>query len=142
MFRSLRWRIAIPYLALILFAMGGLSVHLSGLIRQSYLDDLRSKLTAEAALIGDAVEGLSDWEATSGRFDGLAQHYADMLDARVTFIDAEGKVLGDSHADWRQMDNHLLRPEVQTALDRGEGVTSRRSRTMGYEMMYAAVSVR
>jgi two-component system phosphate regulon sensor histidine kinase PhoR len=118
-----------------------MAIHLSNLTRQSYLEDLRGKLTAEAILIGDAVEDVSDWDATGGRFDGLAQHYADLLDARVTFIDADGKVLGDSHADWKRMDNHLRRPEVQVAVNEGEGVTTRLSRTMGYEMMYAAVSV-
>ncbi len=141
MFRSLRWRIAVPYLILIVLAMSGMSIYLSDLIRQSYLEDLRGKLTAEAKLIGDAVEAMPEWDATGGRFDGLAQHYADLLDARVTFIDAEGKVLGDSHADWAQMDNHLRRPEVQVAVDQGQGISTRLSRTVGYEMMYAAVSV-
>mgnify|MGYP001024361705 CR=1 FL=1 len=141
MFHSLRWRIAIPYLILIVVAMAGMSIYLSGLIRQSYLEELQAKLTGEATLIGDAVKTVSAWDATGGRFDGLAQHYADLLDARVTFIDAEGKVLGDSHAKWMEMDNHLSRPEVQAALASGEGISTRLSRTMGYEMMYAAVSV-
>ena len=141
MFRSLRWRIAVPYLILILLAMGGMSFYLSDLVRQSYLEDLQGKLTAEAQLIGDAVGGISEWDATRGRFDGLAQHYADLLGARVTFIDLEGKVLGDSHAAWAEMDNHLGRPEVQEALESGRGMSTRLSRTMGYEMMYVAVSV-
>jgi two-component system phosphate regulon sensor histidine kinase PhoR len=142
MFRSLRWRIAVPYLVLILLAMGGMSVYLSDLIRQSSLDALQGKLTAEAQLIGDAVEVISGWEATGGRFDGLAQHYADLLNARVTFIDVEGHVLGDSHTSWTEMDNHLRRPEVQEALSNGQGTSIRLSRTVGYEMMYAAVAVR
>jgi two-component system phosphate regulon sensor histidine kinase PhoR len=141
MFRSLRWRIAVPYLILILLAMGGMSIYLSSVVRQSHLEELQDKLTAEAKLIADAVEAVSEWDTTGGRFDGLAQHYADLLDARVTFIDAEGKVLGDSHADWTEMDNHLLRPEVQAALDERQGTSTRLSRTVGYEMMYAAVSV-
>jgi two-component system phosphate regulon sensor histidine kinase PhoR len=141
MFRSLRWRIAVPYLILILLAMGGMSFYLSNVVRQAYLDELQEKLTAEAQLIGDAVETVPVWDAAGGKFDGLAQHYADLLDARVTFIDAQGRVLGDSHADWFQMDNHLNRPEVQEALEGEQGITTRLSRTMGYEMMYAAVSV-
>jgi two-component system phosphate regulon sensor histidine kinase PhoR len=142
MFRSLRWRIAIPHLLLILLAMGGLSVYLSDLVRQSHLADLRGKLTAEARLIGDAVETSAEWDEAGGQFDGLAQHYADLLDARVTFIGADGTVLGDSHADRTEMDNHLRRPEVQEALGTGQGSSTRFSRTMGYEMMYAAVPVR
>jgi len=137
----LRWRIAIPYLVLLVLAMGGMTVYLSDVVRQSYLDELQEKLTAEAQLIGDAVEMELEWEGASGRFNGLAQHYADLLDARVTFIDVEGIVLGDSHANWTEMDNHLGRPEVQAALEQERGISTRFSRTMGFRMMYAAVTV-
>ncbi|MGD2166117.1 MAG: ATP-binding protein [Anaerolineae bacterium] len=142
MFRSLRWRIAIPYLLLILLAMGGLSFYLSDLVRQSHLADLRGKLTAEARLIGDAVGEGAAWDEAGGQFDGLAQHYADLLDARLTFIGADGIVLGESHADRTEMDSHLGRPEVQEALESGQGSSTRFSRTVGYEMMYAAIPVR
>ena len=121
--------------------MGGMTVYLSDVVRQSYLDELQEKLTAEAQLIGDAVEMELEWEGASGRFNGLAQHYADLLDARVTFIDVEGIVLGDSHANWTEMDNHLGRPEVQAALEQERGISTRFSRTMGFRMMYAAVTV-
>jgi len=116
-------------------------VYLSDVVRQSYLDELQEKLTAEAQLIGDAVEMELEWEGASGRFNGLAQHYADLLDARVTFIDVEGIVLGDSHANWTEMDNHLGRPEIQAALEQERGISTRFSRTMGFRMMYAAVTV-
>jgi two-component system phosphate regulon sensor histidine kinase PhoR len=141
MFRSLGWRIAFPYLILILVAMGGLSVYASGLVRQSHLSDLEAELTGEALLIADTVKSASDWQGAGTTFDGLAQHYADLLDARVTFIDANGTVLGDSHADRREMDNHSARPEIQDALDGGQGSSIRFSQTMGYEMMYLAVPV-
>jgi two-component system phosphate regulon sensor histidine kinase PhoR len=141
MFHSLRWRIAVPNLILILLAMGGLTVYLSQLVRQSHLSDLQEKLTAEAQLIGDAVQAASEWDQREFELDGLAQHYADLLDARVTFIAADGTVLGESHADSAQMDNHLRRPEVQEALETGQGNTTRLSRTVGYQMMYAAVVV-
>jgi hypothetical protein len=62
MFHSLRWRIAVPYLILILLAMGGLTVYLSHLVRQPHLSDLQEKLTAEARLIGDAVRPTSEWD--------------------------------------------------------------------------------
>jgi two-component system phosphate regulon sensor histidine kinase PhoR len=142
MFRSLGWRIAFPYLILILLAMGGLSIYASEVVRQSHLSDLEGALTAQAQLIADAVKSTSDWDGTGTTFDGLAQHYADLLQARVTFIDAEGTVLGDSHADRREMDNHLGRPEVRDALDAWQGSSMRFSQTMGYEMVYAAVPVR
>lgn len=142
MFQSIRWRIAMPYMMLILLTMVGLAIYLSGLVRDSYLSDLEAKLTAEAELIADAVGTANAWEEPDGEFDAWAQHYADLLDARVTFIDAEGLVLGDSHAERSQMDNHLRRPEVQSSLKDEQGISMRMSRTMNYEMMYAAVPVR
>ncbi len=142
MFRSLRWRIAIPYLILILLTMGGLSVYLSDLVRQSHLTDLREKLTAEARLIGDAVATTAEWGEVGGDLGAQARYYRDLLDARVTFVTADGTVVGDSHAEPADMDNHLRRVEIQQALTAGQGSSTRFSRTMGFEMMYAAVPVR
>jgi two-component system phosphate regulon sensor histidine kinase PhoR len=56
-------------------------------------------------------------------------------------IGADGIVLGESHEDKGQMDNHLYRPEVQQALAEGQGSSIRYSRTVRYDMMYAAVPV-
>ncbi|MEA3345019.1 MAG: ATP-binding protein [Chloroflexota bacterium] len=139
MFRSIRWRIAIPYMLLILLAMAGLVLHLSKLVRGAHLDDLEAQLTAEAQLIEDALTSSPAWDEPDGDLDPSAQHYAELLKARVTLIGADGTVLGESHEDRAQMDNHLYRPEVQQALARGQGSSLRFSRTMDYEMMYVAI---
>ena len=140
LFRSIRWRIALSFVILILLAMAGLVVYLSMLVRDAHLDDLKNQLVAEAQLIGDALASSPAWEER-GDLDALALHYADLLDARVTFIAMDGTVLGESHEDRSQMDNHLYRPEVQQALTTGQGSSIRYSRTVGYEMMYVAVPV-
>ena len=59
----------------------------------------------------------------------------------MTISAADGVVLAESHADRTEMDNHLLRPEVQQALNTGHGNSMRHSDTLGYEMMYTAVPV-
>ena len=141
MLHTIRWRIAVPYLALILLIMAGLTLYLSDWVQQTHLEELEAKLTAEAVLIGDAVGSSAAWESADDGLDGMAQHYADLLDARVTFIGAEGIVLGESHGDRKRMDNHLQRPEVQQALETGKGSSKRLSRTMGYQMMYVAIPV-
>jgi two-component system phosphate regulon sensor histidine kinase PhoR len=94
------------------------------------LADLQAKLTAEALLIEDALASSSAWDEPGGDLDPVARHYADLLDARVTFIGADGAVLGESHDDRTQMDNHLYRPEVQQALNTGQGSSIRYSRTV------------
>jgi two-component system phosphate regulon sensor histidine kinase PhoR len=141
MFGNIRWRIAIPYMILILLAMAGLVVYLSDLVRDAHLADLQAQLTKEAQLIGDVLLSSPISGEPDGDFDPLTQHYADLLGARVTIIGVDGTVLGESHEDRTQMDNHLYRPEVQQALAEGQGSSIRFSRTVGYDMMYVAVPV-
>lgn len=58
---------------------------------------------------------------------------------RITVIGADGSVLYESDADVSSMDNHLERPEVQEAIQNGEGQTVRRSSTMGMNTFYYTV---
>lgn len=141
MFRSIRWRIAFPFLALILPAMAALGIYISSLVEGTYLSGLQSRLTADARLISDALRADPAWNGLGEDLNAEAQRYADLLGARVTLIAADGAVLGESHEDRTQMDNHLFRPEVQQALREGQGVALRFSHTLGREMMYVAVPV-
>jgi two-component system phosphate regulon sensor histidine kinase PhoR len=138
---SIRWRIAIPYVCLILVAMGGLAVYLSNVVRDAYLDSLEAQLGGEAQVIGDVLAPLLAQDEPGTTLDVQANHYANLLDARVTIIGADGVVLGESHEDRTQMDNHLFRPEVQQALAEGQGSSIRLSRTVEYDMMYVAQRV-
>ncbi|KPL23730.1 MAG: hypothetical protein AMJ93_04005 [Anaerolineae bacterium SM23_84] len=141
MFRNIRWRIAIPYIVLILLAMLSLTVYLSGFMRDAHLGDLRAQLANEAVLVGEALTGPLAEGDPAETLDALAAHYAELLGARVTIIGPDGTVLGESHEDRTQMDNHLYRPEVQQALTSGQGSSIRFSRTVGYQMMYVAIPV-
>ncbi len=58
---------------------------------------------------------------------------------RITYIDTDGKVLFDNFSDIRTMDNHLNRPEVQTALKQGSGDATRVSDTLLEQTYYHAV---
>ena len=141
MFRSIRWRILLPYVGLILTAMLVLGFYLTSFVGQTYKNDLESKLAAEGRMIGDAI--LPDLE-TSGaapNLDPQARHWASVLDARVTIIAPDGTVWGESDENRALMSNHSDRPEVIQALANGEGSSSRFSQTLGYSMMYTAVTI-
>jgi two-component system phosphate regulon sensor histidine kinase PhoR len=140
-FRSIRWRIAVPYVLLILAVTAGLVLYLSDFVREAYLAHLEDSLTAQARLLADALQPLLAEEPPPEDLDALARHYAALLGARITLIRADGLVLGESHEDRATMDNHLQRPEVQGALTRGLGFSTRFSHTVGYEMMYVAAPV-
>lgn len=75
---------------------------------------------------------------------GIAQGGESFLDKlstdgyRITWIDADGKVLFDTDADAGKMENHLNREEVQLALKDGYGESARYSATLTEQQLYAA----
>lgn len=146
----IRWRIAVPFVVLILVAMIGLSLYLYHSQREAYMQSLEAQLSAEARLLADALalplsqaasdalSGTPHPSETGSPLDIAAKRYAELLGARVTIIGADGTVLGESHEDRTRMDNHSNRPEVRAALAAGEGIAIRFSRTLDTDMMYLA----
>ena len=57
---------------------------------------------------------------------------------RITLIASDGTVLFES-ATSQQMENHLSRPEIQAAMQKGVGRDRRDSQTLGYETYYYAM---
>ena len=140
MFKSIRWRIAITFVVLILVCMGGLSAYLLHFVKGNYLESLRTQLTDEAQLVGDASKPYFEGEQAKG-IDTIADRLGNKIDARITIIDADGVVLGDSEKDPRTMENHGNRPEVIEALSGEVGSSIRYSTTLGCDMMYVAVPI-
>ena len=144
MFRNIRWRIAIPYLVLILLVMGGLTAYLSQLVNQAYLAALQRQLLAEARLLANEAEiwfAAATPPVNSPTVQQQVIQWAELLEVRVTLIAPEGTVLAESYEDPNLLDNHLYRAEVQEALTTNEGNAIRFSDTLGEEVMYAAVPV-
>ncbi len=141
MFQTIRWRIAWPFVLLILIAMTALGILISNFVRQIYLSNLEARLTSEARMVGDVLKPVLLSSDQQAGLDTIAKHWASVVDARVTIITVDGTVLGESHEDRATMDNHLSRPEVAAALKAGSGSSNRFSHTVGYQMMYTAVAV-
>lgn len=100
-------------------------------------EDLVSRAELAAAMLRGRPPAPS-LDAEAGRLAAVAR-------ARVTFIDATGRVLGDSEVPQEALDaleNHATRPEVVDALRTGRGTASRRSSTTGGDFLYAAAPVR
>lgn len=65
-----------------------------------------------------------------------ANAFSEILNgARVTFMDAQGNVLGDSMAE-SNLKNHSDRSEIKDAIFNGEGFAVRGSSTLGKNMVY------
>lgn len=140
MFHSIRWRITIPYVILILLTMLALGLYLSKFVEDTYLEYTEDKLRTEARFLGDVILPLLK-NKEEIRLDQAAKHWANILEARVTIIAPDGTVIGESHEDRAKMDNHLNRPEVASAIKDGQGSSTRFSHTVGYQMMYTAVLI-
>jgi len=77
--------------------------------------------------------------------DEEADRLGDLLGARVTFIAADGRVVGDSAETLdgvAAMENHRDRPEVVAARASGLGRARRYSATLKIDMLYVAAPVR
>lgn len=142
MFRTIWARIAIPHIILILAATAALTIYFSNIVQDSYLADLEDQLSAEAQLVSDSASPLLAEGAAGDGIDTLVKRLGQLLQARVTVINPDGVVVGDSEEDPATMENHSSRPEVQTALSGNQGKSTHYSRTLGYRMMYITVPVR
>ena len=94
-----------------------------------------------ATLLGDAHEAGSTVPLD---LDREADRIGALLNARVTFVAADGRVVGDSSepADaLASMENHLTRPEIVEAGRSGLGRARRYSDTLHIDMIYVAVPV-
>ena len=69
-------------------------------------------------------------------------HIANQLNLRVTVIDVAGRVISDSQADAKQMENHFDRTEIQQAKTEGSGKASRFSVTLQESMLYVALPIK
>ena len=110
-------------------------------MRQQMLDQLRESLQQQITTVDEVVTTQLSPDASIREFDTLAERVGQRLHARLTFIDLDGRVLGDTMVpagNVPQMENHGSRPEVIDALAKGWGWSLRRSVTLGEDLLYVA----
>jgi len=109
-------------------------------LRRTMTADIEASLIQQVQLLASLA---AEWPDTLDA-DPEAVTLGRMLQARVTIIQSDGTVIGDSDvtpARLGAVENHLTRVEVQAALQTGVGVGVRRSSTTGEDTMYAAARV-
>jgi two-component system phosphate regulon sensor histidine kinase PhoR len=141
MFRSIRWRITISFILVVLIIMGILGAYLVNSTRNSQLDNLRSQLENEARITAEAsLPGFLSPDESSD-LNALANKLGMEIETRVTIIALNGTVLGDSEEEPSTMENHANRPEIMDALATGVGESTRYSTTLGQMMIYVAIPI-
>ncbi|MGI8550707.1 MAG: ATP-binding protein [Dehalococcoidia bacterium] len=140
--RSLRARIALAYMALIVVSMASLGFALVRMEEARFRRSLDEQLLADARLVTEAVmPALRDGGGIAA-FDPITKRLGRESGARVTIIAVDGVVLGDSENNPYPLENHGRRPEVLQALLTGVGRSTRHSATEQRDFTYLAVPVR
>jgi two-component system phosphate regulon sensor histidine kinase PhoR len=124
-------------------AVGLVALLESSSVRAQIRDRIERTLVTQARMAAEVLAHHA--QIAPGEIDDEADTIGGMLDARVTFIAADGTVVGDSAedgADLAALENHGRRPEVVAARQSGLGVAQRHSATLGVDMLYVAVPAR
>jgi two-component system, OmpR family, phosphate regulon sensor histidine kinase PhoR len=141
LFRSIFWKITIPITLLFVIGMGILGFYLVGSISTIQITNLRISKLNEARLIAEDSIPLLIKQGGREELAAMARTLGREIDSRVTIIARDGTVLGDSEEDPLTMENHVSRPEVQDALTKGIGESTRFSGTTRQNTMYIAVPI-
>ena len=144
---NIRTQLTFRYIIIVLLVLFAMYLYLGTALKGLLSDRVTEDLEVHAALTREIlIEKLPSkdnfsYDAIDPLVDGLGK----TSPARLTFIDTEGIVWGDTERDGaalRTMDNHLTRPEVQDALQFGSGIRDRYSSdTTQTEFRYYAMPI-
>lgn len=147
----MRKNIFLHYMVLIIIGVSITGFFTSKLAQKFYRYEVEERLVNLASLIQYQIQqNISKGDRID--FDRAAKDYAQILNryansnsdlqdlnARVTFIDFDGRVIGESQASYLEMENHLNRKEIKEAIQGKVGSDSRFSNTLKVEFLYVAV---
>lgn len=136
--RSLLWQMYPAVLLIMLVCLVLIYLNVSYFLHQFYEAEKRVDLEVRAQLVRAQMADSAE-SANTEAINAVCKKLGDETHTRITVISPEGKVLGESQKKPEEMENHLLRPEIQQALSGRTGFNIRPSTTLHQQMMYVAV---
>ncbi len=133
------WNLCACFSAVALLTGGLVGWQVESRLEQSLLEDLRLNLETDCRiLVPFAAEILR-----AGGPAGLQAELESLKQSgvRITLVRPDGRVVGDSHEDPGNMDDHSTRPEIVQARTEPFGSARRHSHTVGYDMQYVALHI-
>ena len=136
--KRIRWKLLSGYLMVVLLCTGVLGLYLTFTLKSFFITQIEQHLFSEANLLLSYLPDLSE----NPSLDEFARSLKHQVEARITILNSEGKVLGDSDQASSSMENHLFRPEIQEALQKGRGTAIRFSSTLHQNLIYVALPIK
>lgn len=146
-------KIFLYYMILILIGVSVTGFFISELFQKYYINEVEDKLKNEALLIQYSLSSeLLDHKKLD--FDLLAKNFAKILsdslesaqheaiNTRITLIDYQGTVVGESETNYLVMENHLERKEIKEAINGNFGSDIRFSNTLKMDFLYIALPLK
>ena len=138
---SLKTRLALTTFLFIL-AIGTIVGALFHIFLEKYFtENLAKELTSHIDLISQYLTS-TKYANKELNISWLSRQIINQPELRITIISEDGTVLAETHHDHKTMENHLTRPEVQTALKGATGYRVQKSGILGIPYMYVAKSIK
>jgi two-component system phosphate regulon sensor histidine kinase PhoR len=138
-------KLFLTYLLLSILGLSVAGVLISLSEKKRFLTDIEQNMISEVQLLSNIfAESLKD-SSNMAKADSLADELGSEIQGRITIIDKNGKVLGDSYENGEEllnMENHRNRPEVVLALQDKVGKSIRYSYTIKTDMLYIALPIK
>jgi two-component system phosphate regulon sensor histidine kinase PhoR len=128
------WKLYFIYTILLVVGVALAGFVLEAQVKKSLTEHLEED---SLTLVKVMAQSLPESEDPSV-LDRYCDSFKSVAGARITLMDKDGKVVGESDADTVQVGTKLDRPEVQEALEKGEGSSIRFSKTLRIDMLYTA----
>jgi len=140
MIKKISWKLFFTYIIIIIICVTFTGILAIISLRNFYINHLSSNLKSNATLVANI---LGD-DLSTNNLSQIKLKTKDLgkeLETRITIIDINGIVLGDSEKDPALMENHRARPEIKEALQGNNGKSIRYSSTLEIDMLYIAIPI-
>jgi two-component system phosphate regulon sensor histidine kinase PhoR len=140
---SVRTKLFLVSLALIVASMGAADAYLTPSVANHLAETIRSDLLVRARMVAREASSLPASLDDFAAWKRLADELGRSAEVHVTLVRRDGAMLADSEAplvEPARLESHVDPPEVQQALEKGESSGEHDSDTTEHRVFYAAVA--
>jgi hypothetical protein len=132
---SRAWKLYLVYSILLVVGVALAGFVLEAEVKKSLTEHLEGETLTLARVIAQSLPDSED----PAVLDRFCDSFRNVAGARITLLDRDGKVLGESDVETVEAGTKLDRPEVQEAVRKGVGSSTRFSKTLRVDMLYTAL---